>query len=94
MTPEEMLLTREKLAATLGTQECQEVLKARRESIIDRIKNSAPTQNDPNCFIIHYRAGELQAIDDLIALGKNATTPQNKGTQNGTKRTTKHLPTF
>lgn len=94
MTPEEALVQKNRVAATLGTPECMEILKERREEIINRLKHSAPTEKDPNCFIIHYRTGELQAIDDLIAMGEQATKPTTKGTENGRRPATRKLPTF
>lgn len=91
---EQQLLARNKLAGTIGTKECLEVLRERREVIISRLKNASPTEKDPHCFIIHYITGELQAIDDLIALGEESTKPLKKDNDNGRRNNhTFQLPT-
>ena len=81
-TPEK-LLERNKLAATLGDKLCQEVLTAIREQWISTAKSYIPTQNDPNGFGIHRAMGRVDAIDYLIALGKNAI---NYNEKKGTKK--------
>lgn len=88
---EETFLERNKLAATLGTDECQEVLKQKRDELVAKITKISPSANDPYAFNLHYWTGALQAITNLIELGKNATKPLDKGKTNGR---TKQLPTF
>lgn len=80
---EQSLLERNKIAATLGDELTQQVLAGIREQWISTAKSYIPTQNDPSGFGIHRAMGRVDAIDYLIALGKKATQPTEKGKANG-----------
>lgn len=75
---EEILLKRNRIAATLGDKLCLDVLNEIREQWINIAKSYIPTQNDPSGFGIHRAMGRVDAIDYLIALGKKAVKEQNK----------------
>lgn len=94
MLTQDQLQKRTKIAATLGTKECLEVLRERRDEIVAQIPTVIPTANDPHCYAAQRKIGELQAINYLINIGVECAKPtEPKGKTNGRSATTK-LPTF
>lgn len=87
---EEMLLKRDKIAATLGDELMQQILAEKRESVISYIKAMAASDNAH----LHYAVGKLAVIDELIYDGKNAKKPNTKDSKNGRQRSTNKLPVF
>ena len=77
-TSEEILTERNKIAATLGTKEVQEVLENFLETARRDLKNCVPTTSDPNSYNVHRALGRVEEIEYLIMQGKMATKPIKK----------------
>lgn len=94
MLTADQLRKRTRIAATIGTKECLEVLRERRDEIVAQIPAVVPTANDPHCYAAQRKIGELQAINFLINMGVECSKPtETKGKANGRPATAK-LPTF
>lgn len=74
---EEMLLKRNRIAASIGQQLVLEILKEYREQFISQMKTALPTSNDPYGINLHRYLGRIEAIDYLVNQGEMANKPQN-----------------
>ena len=84
-TNQEKLNDRNKLAATLGTNDCQEILqaelaRARAEMLAYNIGT-----NDPHAYNLHRYLGRVEMLEFLIAKGKKAAEPIKTETKGQSK---------
>lgn len=77
-TKEELLNDRNKLAATLGTTEVQEVLQAELTTARANMTAYNIGTNDPHAYNLHRYLGRVEMLEFLIAKGKKATEPKGQ----------------
>lgn len=77
-TPEEQLNTKNKIAATLGTQEVQDILQEFLEIARKDLKMCVPTEKDPHSYNLHRALGRVEELEYLILQGKMAVKPTEK----------------
>lgn len=77
ITDEEILLQRNRVAASLGQDIVLEQLRKFREQFVSQMKSAVVTANDPNGYNLHRYLGRIEAIDFLIAKGEDAIKPSN-----------------
>jgi hypothetical protein len=84
-TKEELLNDRNKLAATLGTPEVQEVLQAELTAARATMTAYNIGANDPHAYNLHRYLGRVEMLEFLIAKGKKAAEPMKTETKGQSK---------
>lgn len=74
---EESMLSRNRLAASIGQDIVIEVLKEFREQFVSQMKAIVPNQSDLFCLNLQRALGRVDALDYIIALAERAAKPQS-----------------
>jgi hypothetical protein len=84
-TNQEKLNDRNRLAATIGTNECQEVLQAELSKARAEMLTYNVGTNDPHAYNLHRHLGRIEMLEFLIAKGKRASEPIKTETKGQSK---------
>lgn len=84
-TNEERLNDRNRIAATIGTTECQEILQAELNRARAEMLSYNIGTNDPHAYNLHRYLGRVEMLEFLIAKGKKAAEPMKTETKGQSK---------